>query len=68
MNALLDSDIPLTDVVLNLVHTCLHSRDAIISNESIHRILRTIFGHLIEEFVWLIISIVLFNNSFCLDF
>ena len=46
-----DSDVPLTDAVLNLVHTCLHSRDAIISNESIHRILRTIFGHLIEEFV-----------------
>jgi hypothetical protein len=51
INSLSDSDIPITDAVLNLVHTCLHSRDAIISNESIHRILRTIFGHLIEEFV-----------------
>jgi len=46
----LESNIPLTDAVLNLIHTCLHSRDAIISNESIHQILRTILGHFIEEF------------------
>jgi hypothetical protein len=51
----LESDIPLTDAVLNLIDTCLHSRDAIISNESIHQILRTILGHFIEESVFWII-------------
>lgn len=47
----IQSDIPLTDSVMNLIHTCLHSREAIISYESIHQILRTIFGHFIEEFL-----------------
>ena len=46
-----ESDIPLTDAVLNLLHTGLHSREAIMSNESIHQIVRILFGHLIEEFV-----------------
>ncbi|UJR36998.1 hypothetical protein I4U23_029706 [Adineta vaga] len=45
------SSIPLTDAVLKLVHTSLHSRDEIISYESTHQILRTIFGHFIEEFI-----------------
>ena len=48
---LLESDIPLTDAVLDLIHTCLHSRDTIISYQTNHQILRTVFGHLIEEFV-----------------
>ncbi|CAF1419109.1 unnamed protein product [Adineta steineri] len=47
----LQSDIPLTDTTLNLIQTCLHSRDKMINYESTHRILRTIFGHLIEEFL-----------------
>ncbi|CAF3067346.1 unnamed protein product [Rotaria sp. Silwood2] len=38
-------------ILLNLIHTCLHSRDAIISYQSIHQILRTFFGHFIEEFL-----------------
>ncbi|CAF2910667.1 unnamed protein product [Rotaria sp. Silwood2] len=50
-NKIIHSDIPLTDAVLNLIHTCLHSRDAIISYQSIHQILRTFFGHFIEEFL-----------------
>ena len=45
------SDIPLTDALLNLVHTCLHSRDAIVSYESVHQMLRTVFGHLVEKYV-----------------
>lgn len=45
------SEIPLTDTFLNMAFTCLHSRDAFITNESIYRIFRTIFGHFVEKFV-----------------
>ena len=34
-----------------MAYTCLHSRDALITNESIYRILRTLFGHFVEKFV-----------------
>ncbi|CAF0949390.1 unnamed protein product [Adineta ricciae] len=44
------SNIPLTDAILKLIHTCLHSRDDIISYESTHQIFRTLFGHFTEEF------------------
>ncbi|CAF1134037.1 unnamed protein product [Rotaria sordida] len=50
-NKIIHSDIPLTDAVLNLIHTCLHSRDVIISYQSVHQILRTVLGHFIEEFL-----------------
>ncbi|CAF0769818.1 unnamed protein product [Rotaria sp. Silwood1] len=50
-NKIIHSDIPLTDAVLDLLHICLHSSDAIISYQSIHQILRTVFGHFIEEFL-----------------
>ncbi|CAF1199843.1 unnamed protein product [Adineta ricciae] len=44
------SSIPLTDSILKLIHTCLDSRDDIISYESTHQIFRTLFGHFTEEF------------------
>ena len=46
-----ESDIPLADAVLDLIQTCLHSRETIISYQSIHQILRVVFGHFIEESV-----------------
>lgn len=39
------------DALFNLLHTCLHCREAIISNESLNLIVRTLFGHLIEEYI-----------------
>ncbi|CAF3441686.1 unnamed protein product [Rotaria socialis] len=48
---IIQSDIPLTDALLNLIHTCLHSRDTYISYESTNQSLRTVLGYLIEEFV-----------------
>lgn len=49
LSLMLESEIPLTDAVLKLIHTCLHSRDEVISYQSTHQILRTIFGHFIER-------------------
>jgi hypothetical protein len=45
------SDLPLTDALLNLVLTCLNSREAMINNEAIQHTIRILFGHAIERSV-----------------
>ena len=45
------SDLPLTDSLLDLIYTCLNSRDTMISQPSVRRLFRTLVGGLLEKFV-----------------